>query len=125
MHSQVKDIEAEIYQAPVSYQAAMNREIKRLRYELDSIERLVNVRGSFAQEFECCLFCKSQVSNLKADYFYCTVKTCYIICNLKFFIVLACLSYSRGSQPSSDHVSLVNFTRGVCIPRISYGRKAD
>ncbi|CAK8680504.1 unnamed protein product [Clavelina lepadiformis] len=45
-HILIKDLENEIYQAPVTYQAEMNREVKRLKYDLETIERSMEVTKS-------------------------------------------------------------------------------
>nr|CAB3267657.1 vesicle transport through interaction with t-SNAREs homolog 1B-like [Phallusia mammillata] len=44
-HALIKDLENEVYQAPMSFRAGMNREIKRFKYDLDSIERNLEQRN--------------------------------------------------------------------------------
>jgi len=36
-----------------------------------------------------------------------------------------CTSYSRGSQPFSDHLPLRHFARWACTPKISYDKKNE
>uniref|UniRef100_H2YLK9 t-SNARE coiled-coil homology domain-containing protein n=1 Tax=Ciona savignyi TaxID=51511 RepID=H2YLK9_CIOSA len=46
----IKDLENEIYQAPISFQAGMNREIKQLKFDLESIILNLQHKSSYMRQ---------------------------------------------------------------------------